>query len=483
LRRVWLAGFALAALQLLGCLDSAACADTVLCSSGAMPGQAIRLGGPPNEPSQPDLLVTGPCRVPPGTYYYGNVNIVGDGSVTFEELPYSTTHFWASAIIVESGAALMAGSAAAPFGALGGAITIHLYGADQSEGQPDQIPGQGALCRTRIDPGRDSGPCGVPLSVWTNRDAAKVTSLPGGVAAHFVPYDPLPGDGAAGPRGPGYFGYKVLGISYGGALALFGAKGVDRGAADSADDLTAPGLGWVNLAEGSEPDRGATQLSLDRSVQGNWTPGDEVVLTPTDGHPEHAEALTVDSVRGATITFHRTACGADGEDADCPGLQWPHQAVSIAADASFGDAQPRPPTEAASAAAVALLTRSIAIVGAGDAPGQSFEAAAALKPGYSFGGHTIARQGFRAWQVQGVAFYRLGQDSRRDHDPINFHLSGPMPPDSFVKDSIVQDTMTRWYQPHAIMGIALQRLARYRAIDRNYLTECTYFAGYAFCQQ
>jgi hypothetical protein len=33
------------------------------------------------------------------------------------------------------------------------------------------------------------------------------------------------------------------------------------------------------------------------------------------------------------------------------------------------------------------------------------------------------------------------------------------------------------------MGVGLQRLARYRAIGHDYLTECTYVAGYADCQQ
>jgi len=364
-------------------------ADTIVCNSGAMPRQAIRLGGPTEAARQPDLLVAGPCRVPPGTYYYGNVNIVAGGRLTFEEAPYSATHFWASAIIVENGGALTAGSAAAPFGALGGMMTIHLYGADLSRGQTERYPGEGAPCRTRADAMRDIGPCGIPLSIWNSHDEATPISLPGGVTDRFLRYEPLSGDEAAGQE-PVYFGSKVLGVSYGGTLALFGAKGVDTGA-DGDNDPSSSGLGWVRLAEGSSPDKGATQLSLDRPVQGNWTPGDEVVLTATAGRPEHAEELTIDSVNGATVTFHRTGCSADGEDDECPGLQWGHQSASTSARTNLGGAQPGSPADPNSAAAVALLTRSIAIVGAGEVPGQSFDAAASVTPGYSFGGQTIAR--------------------------------------------------------------------------------------------
>jgi len=52
-----------------------------------------------------------------------------------------------------------------------------------------------------------------------------------------------------------------------------------------------------------------------------------------------------------------------------------------------------------------------------------------------------------------------------------------------VKDSIVRDTMTRWYQPRAIMGVTLERVAGYRSIGHSYyLAECTYVWGYAYCQ-
>ena len=43
---------------------------------------------------------------------------------------------------------------------------------------------------------------------------------------YFYPYHPLPHDDA---DMQGYFGYKVLAVSYGGTLQLFGKKGATYG--------------------------------------------------------------------------------------------------------------------------------------------------------------------------------------------------------------------------------------------------------------
>src|SRR5215469_1144417 len=79
-----------------------------------------------------DLLVTGPCKVPVGTYVYQNVNIytapnaMSGGILTFDD---AKIDFYAENIIVEAGGALIAGSQQTPIGtATGGQLTIHLWG-------------------------------------------------------------------------------------------------------------------------------------------------------------------------------------------------------------------------------------------------------------------------------------------------------------------------------------------------------------------
>ncbi|HEX8896387.1 MAG TPA: G8 domain-containing protein, partial [Terriglobales bacterium] len=162
-------------------------------------------GGPLAPGSGGDLEVTGPCTVGAGTYQYRNVNIYGGGSLIFSD---AVIDFWAQSILVENHGSLIAGSGSHPIGAAGGLLTIHLYGNDQGPS------GAGIACKTDVR-------CGVDPSIWTMAPSAKVT-LPGGVTDYFYAYAPLDYDNAD-PNA--YFGYKVLAVSYGGTLNLFGSKG------------------------------------------------------------------------------------------------------------------------------------------------------------------------------------------------------------------------------------------------------------------
>src|SRR5262249_9938496 len=121
-------------------------------------------------------------------------------------------------------------------------------------------------------------------------------------------------------------------------------------------------------------------------------------------------------------------------------------------------------------AAVALLSRSIRIVSEGDAFGQPFPSGAE-QAGQYFGGHTIVRQGFAAYQVEGVEFYQLGQGGRIAHYPVHFHMARETPPDTFIQDCSVHDSMTRWYTVHATHGLLLARNVGYLSIGHGYYIE------------
>ena len=75
-------------------------------------------------------------------------------------------------------------------------------------------------------------------------------------------------------------------------------------------------------------------------------------------------------------------------------------------------------------AAVALLSRSIRVVSAGDAAGEDFPAETS---GYSYGAHMVIRQGFRIAQIQGVEFVQMGQGGRLGHYPVHFHMARQTP--------------------------------------------------------
>jgi hypothetical protein len=62
---------------------------------------------------------------------------------------------------------------------------------------------------------------GILDTVW-NTNGGQKTSLPGGVTDFFYQYKPLSLDDGD-PNG--FFGYKMLAVSYAGTLQLFGKKG------------------------------------------------------------------------------------------------------------------------------------------------------------------------------------------------------------------------------------------------------------------
>src|SRR5262249_8906753 len=88
-------------------------------------------------------------------------------------------------------------------------LTITLYGPDPGKG------GKGATCR--------STNCGVPAGAFDN--VVALPGMPAGYTDKLIKYDPLFADDGD-PNA--YFGNKVLGVSYGGTLMLFGAKGAAK---------------------------------------------------------------------------------------------------------------------------------------------------------------------------------------------------------------------------------------------------------------
>src|SRR5262249_36605906 len=133
------------------------------------------------------------------------------------------------------------------------------------------------------------GPCGIPWTLWNDNganlkcidDPTVAVSACKGVKDYFYRYGPLYGDNKCSNGtqwdggnnlcddksgvGVGYFGYKVLGVSYGGTLQLFGYKGTPllatsndgctEGAFNDAtkkpQDLAEPtstGCSWLRLA-------------------------------------------------------------------------------------------------------------------------------------------------------------------------------------------------------------------------------------------
>ena len=396
-----------------------------------------------------DLEVTGDCTVAAGTYHYNNVNIHSGGSLTFKD---EIIDFWAYGILVENGSSLIAGSEATPIGTAGGKLTIHLYGQDQGTN------GSGVLCKTPTSATVEQ--CGIPKTVWDS-DGGSKQMLPGMVEDYFYQYRPLPQD-----RGDpnAFFGYKVLAVSYGGTLNLFGKKGSSFSELPSSDS----GISWARL-DGTV-NKGATQLKIDREV--DWEVGDRISVTTTDYLPGHSEVLEIIAPVVDNMTFNFKVVDAF-TGADIPGgLQYPHNGEPYEIDSDIAtnikwettiDGKPAAETRAA----VALLSKDIVIVSAGETFNSDFPP----DPGNHFGGHTIVRQGVEEFKVQGVQFHQLGQGGKMGHYPVHFHLTRKTPEGTFIKDSSITDSMTRWITIHGTHGVKVARNVGCMSIGHGFYLE------------
>ncbi|HZP44207.1 MAG TPA: G8 domain-containing protein [Candidatus Binataceae bacterium] len=409
-----------------------------------------------------DLEVTGPCEVKAGTYTFHNINIFSPtgapngGSLTFDD---AKIDLFAESIVVEAGGALIAGSPSAPIGTNGGVVTIHLWGRSSDPG---------VTCKTNSQ-------CGVPNTIWSsntlgnfNPSSCTVSVLPGDVSDCFYSYETLDDGDISGA----YFGHKVLALSYDGTIQMFGKTGATYPGSEISNckesDPSCSGTSWVRLDGSLKP--GDQSLTVDGLV--DWQVGNHIVVTTTDYLPGHSEELIISdipAVSNATTTIKFT--NADGVTT---GVKWPHNGQQY--DYSVVPARlGLKGTKAETRAAVGLLSRNIRIVSEGNAP---VAASFVQESGNYYGGHTIVRQGFRSYQVQGVEFYQLGQGGSIMHYPVHFHMARHTPetsptasPITFVKDCSIHDSMTRWITIHATQGVLLARNVGYLSIGHGFYLE------------
>ncbi|HKD66941.1 MAG TPA: G8 domain-containing protein [Candidatus Binataceae bacterium] len=414
-----------------------------------------------------DLTVTkGECTADKGPYKYRDVNIYDGGKLTFVETRDAELVFSARSILVENKGSLTAGSVGKPFGSLNGKLTIHLWG---------KLSDPGITCKAD-----DVDRCGVPSEIWTSNSPstfnptsckvwppnAMTEPLPGGVKDCFYAYETLDELDKTNNR-KAYFGHKVLAVSFGGTLNLFGKKGATF---DTKIDPKKSYKSWVRLKGSLKPGAATDTLTVDGVV--DWAKDDHIVITTTDFLPEHSEELVITD--DPAVSNGATTIKFANADAKVKGLKWPHNGLTypLSLPARLGINEKSAETRAG----VALLTRSIRIVSDGDTLGSTFTEEA----GNFYGGDTIARQGFASFQVQGVEFYQLGKGGMIMHYPVHFHLARQTPqpinpktnpPITFLKDSSIHDSMTRWVTIHGTQGVTLARNVGYMSIGHGFYLE------------
>lgn len=197
-------------------------------------------------------------------------------------------------------------------------------------------------------------------------------------------------------------GRKALAVLAGGTLELHGAKG-----------LAQP---WARLAATAA--RGATTLQLDRPVEAaGWAAGDELALASTDYDPYQTERVTIKAVGGGGRLLQVS-----------PPLRFMHYGeVTLGVDER---------------AEVALLSRSVRIMGAFDNP--------------VLGCHTIAMEGFAAYHVEGVEYANCGQHDEVGRYPVHFHMAARVPAGTYLRSCAIHDSLFRAVTLHGTQGVLVE---------------------------
>jgi len=426
-----------------------------------------------------------------GSYAYRNVNIWNGGTLTFNDKPID---FHAHSILVEMGGTLQAGTTSP----INGPLTIWLWGA-KGDGIPsitcqsDTImPSHCGVSDTDWGSNPSMANMQMPTKPCTPATQLNLPNQPGTTTKDcFYQYEQL--ELSDPPNSGTYFGSKVLAVSAGGSLTLRGAKGIRMGTGptpEAIEDKPADsGTSWARLT--TTLTGGETAFSIDRAVP-TWAAGDHVVVTTTDYLPGHTEELVIKSVmnngNSATITIDPSApAPMNAVHNHHYGETYPYG--NLAAENPANPPGPvqdmavtnLPPQNIETRAIVALLTRSIVIASEGATPtftrGVDHFPVAQGTPANYYGGHTLARQGFTAFELQGVEFYQLGQGGLIGHYPVHFHMdrSVPQPNGDFlgtyVADSSIVDSMTRFITVHATQGVTLARNVGYKSIGHGFYLE------------
>ena len=521
------------------------------CSATAQVHETVHLTVEPASQSCPDYVPASCTELMPGMtlpqpvrgcfvvrqagampYVHDIVNILAGGGLYFVENPGRTIDFQVKSLLVEQGGVLQAGSPNCPFGNQGGTLSLGLYGDDPSMQATVPNPPPGIQCLTNptghdgaarcFPPDRDPEQGSFYCTVSNSSDPCSATMAPAtdpnnALLEHYgnLNFDPTP------------WGYKVLGVSYGGSIRLFGHKGAKPlqdpawgGQYDSGPTCVVPSAqqstldaaemqAWADLTGSSWTRLQAinserTQLTLDRVVS-DWAAGDQIVVGTTDWYPGHSEVRTIRSAGAVSttggmrtqLTLCRPTAGGTGpggcaaNPTPADALDYPHSSELFDASvlASQHGAEYTGPVNRSAAdlrAPVGLLSRSIRIRSLGAMPqmqpgdpgfpdvSNCLYGDGTLKPECYFGGHLMVRQGFRAAQLQGVEFKQLGQGGRIGHYPVHFHLAKSTAytaGQAFLKDSAVWDSMTRFATVHGTHEVTLARNVGYLSVGHGYYLE------------
>ena len=342
----------------------------------------------------------------------GVLKIVPGGSLRFVD---NGGHYMfnARSILIEGGA-FRAGTEQQLFGGSGSTLKVQLFGT------PDESP---VTCHQTE--------CGVPTALWKSgswdkrypMDLQWNPSLQSEMRDYFYSYNGAPPfqPYAGGPtQDDGFFGSKVLAVSYGGSLELHGSWGV----------LPNKASGTTSWRRVEPVMAGSDQLHVTdadwNTVSPTWpTSPFQILLTTTDWHQSHNEVLWAKMGAGGVIQLlNRTMYDHLGA------VELIDKTLHPNINRNSADLRP----------VAALLTRAITIESRDADLSQPFTS--------TFGGHIMARQGFASFRVEGVAILKLGQSGYKGRYSMHAHLCR-LAPFFYFRHSTIWDSNNRFVSIHA----------------------------------
>ena len=65
----------------------------------------------------------------------------------------------------------------------------------------------------------------------------------------------------------------------------------------------------------------------------------------------------------------------------------------------------------------------------------------------------------------------MGQPASKGHYPIHFHMARQVPKNTFIKDSTINESQTRWIVLHSTVGVLIQRNIGWKSIGHGFYLE------------
>ena len=222
-------------------------------------------------------------------------------------------------------------------------------------------------------------------------------------------------------------GEKYISVHSGGSLEIHGQ----------------PKTSWTKLTKTVAPDGSVRTINVLDDVS-SWVAGDQLVLASTDFDLNQAEVVTVEQCFGRS-------CNVTGN------ILYSH----------FGEID----SDVDMRGEVGLLSRNILIQGEmeercyGDQLCDEYDFD-------TFGGHIMAKKGFKTFKVENAEFTKLGQQGIVGRYPLHWHMAGDLAAGaSYVRSNSIHHTLQRCVTCHGSFGCEIENNVAFESLGHCYFME------------